>query len=177
MKKILTLIALFLMTWMFAPNVEAFDIHRWSRKLKLTEQQENQIKAIILKQRREQIQLRAQLQLARIDMRELLDQHRPDVGKVLQAVENVGKFELALKKSRILMVVQIKAIFTPEQNAQANKMRMEHGKRRAWQRRRHLKDRPYTRERHRKMRVRPRDMPSDDAPPPPVDTPVPPPRP
>lgn len=92
-------------------------VERWSRVLNLSTAQQTQIKKIVYQSRRKQITLKANLQLARLDMHQLLSQHKPDEAKVVAAVEKTAGFELAMKKSRILMWVRVKAVLTAKQAA------------------------------------------------------------
>ena len=91
---------------------------RVADKLNLTEAQQTKIKTLVYNMQRDNIRAKAALQLARLDLKQLLDQHRPDLKKVKAAAEKVGKLEVQRKTSRILMFVKIKAVLTAQQAKQ-----------------------------------------------------------
>lgn len=122
---------------------------RIGRKLNLSDGQLSQIRTIVYQSRRSQIALKAQLQLSRLDLRQLLEQHKPNEAKVIAAIDKAGANELALKKSRILMMVRIKAILTPQQAAKWNQIRNRRQMRRRKMRKRM---RRMMRQRRRRMR-------------------------
>ena len=126
---------------------------RVARKIGLSPAQQSQIKTIIYNARRNQITTKAKLQLARLDLRQLLDQHKPSETKVLAAVDKVGAIELQMKKSRILMMLRVKAVLTPQQAAKWQELKR---RRRAWRRRRfrHRRFRQMRRRNRRRWRRR-----------------------
>ena len=112
---------------------------RVAEMLNLTPQQREAIRKIRYDSKREMIRARAELQLARLDLRQLTEKHRPNLAKVSAAIDKVGALELKLKKSRILMMLKMKALLTPEQAAKAAELRRQRrarwGGRRGWKRR------------------------------------------
>lgn len=135
---------------------------KMANRLNLTAAQQSSIKNIVYKQRRSQITLKANLQLARLDLRQLLDQHKPDETKVIAAVDKAGSYELQLKKSRILMMVRIKSVLTAKQAKQWSEFqRQRRARRRKWRKRRR---RRWMKRRRRMMRRKQMQGGGQDAP-------------
>ena len=162
MKKMLVILASLLAMILIPQTGYAYNINRWSRLLDLSPVQQAKIKTIVYQARRERIRVRANLQLARLDLRQLLEQHKPNKSTVIASIDKLGKFELLIKKSRILMMLKIKAVLTPKQAAKANKFyrrnrwRRRNNRRRfrSWKRRRRM----YRRNRRRMHRRNRRRM-------------------
>lgn len=126
---------------------------RLAEMLNLTPQQRESIRKIRYESQREMIRARAELQLARLDLRQLTEQHRPDMKKVSAAIDKVGGLEMKLKKSRIMMMLKMKAVLTPEQAAKAAELRRQRrarwgGRRGMWKRRMMWRRRMMERQRH-----------------------------
>lgn len=88
---------------------------RLAQELGLSEAQKEKMQQIRLDQQRQVIKLRAEIQLARLDLNPMLQVTQPDPTKIAAQVEKIGKIEIELKKIRILTMVKIKAVLTPEQ--------------------------------------------------------------
>lgn len=96
---------------------------RLAHELSLTDAQKEQMQRIRLEQQRQVIKLRAELQLARLDLGQLLREARPDQAKVIAQVEKLGKIEIELKKVNILSMVKMKSVLTPEQAKKFQELR------------------------------------------------------
>lgn len=119
MKTLLLGWMLVMTTWIAMPTVVQAQggqrIERMAKFLNLSPQQVTQIKSIMYESRRQQITTQAQLQLARLDLSQLVNQHRPDLKAVSAALDKVGQIELTLKKSRVMMMLRMKALLSKEQ--------------------------------------------------------------
>lgn len=116
MSRFLTLTAMLLAGIFMIPNVaEANRLRRMTRLLNLSPQQQETIKNIIFKARRSQISLRANLQLLRLDLNQLIRKHRPNLSKVSALLDKLGAAELNMKKSRIMMMLKIKLALNKNQ--------------------------------------------------------------
>jgi len=99
--------------------------------LDLTETQQEQIDKIYTKFVKEQIKLRADMNLARIELEEII--HNDVTGKKLEdAIEKVTNYENQLFKARIHNRVEIRNLLTDEQKAQLEKNRRAGYGRRFW---------------------------------------------
>ncbi|GEM_PF-4238229 len=98
---------------------------RLAEMLNLSPQQRDVINKLRYDNQRAVIRLRAELQLARLDLRQLTEQHRPDLKQVEALIDKVGRLEIQLKKSRILMMLKMKAVLTPEQAAKVAELRKQ----------------------------------------------------
>ena len=140
MKRLTVLMAIFMSVIFIIPNIaEARWLNRMEKRLNLTAQQTQQIKKLMYNSKRYKITLRAKLQLARLDVRQLLEQHRPNIANVSKAIDKVGAIQLALHKHRILNMLKIKALLSPEQAKkldqwQHHRKHIQMMRRRAWKR-------------------------------------------
>jgi Spy/CpxP family protein refolding chaperone len=66
---------------------------------------------------KEQIQIRAKLDTARLDLRRAMDATEPDVKKVIRQVEAVGALETEMKKARVRLMLTVRSMLTAEQRA------------------------------------------------------------
>jgi Spy/CpxP family protein refolding chaperone len=102
-------------------------------KLGLDDNQTKEVKAVVFKLQKEMIQKRAAIQVARIELREILDQDTVDMKAVASKVKQIE----SLRTEAIMMRIQghedIKVKLTPEQKKKLSEMmqmrRMWHAKR------------------------------------------------
>ena len=136
MKKWMT--TLFLSLILMTAALPAFALPpRMVKALGLSAQQEAAIEKIQLNFKRKALTLRYKLQLARLDLRVLLKPHRPNMKKVIPAIEKVGQLEVQFKKIRILRGLRIRSVLTPAQAQKAKEFRRRRRmmRRRRWGRR------------------------------------------
>ena len=74
-----------------------------------------QIKDIMYDGRRGSVDLRANLERARIDLHELMDQEDPNRSEVMAAIERVGTLQIKMKQHRAGILLSVRALLTPEQ--------------------------------------------------------------
>ena len=88
---------------------------RVCEKLGLSEEQTAKIKATRLNGEKQAITLEAQARIAELDLKQLLEQNRPDQAKVLAQVDNVSRAKAALAKVKVQQHLAIRAILTDPQ--------------------------------------------------------------
>jgi Spy/CpxP family protein refolding chaperone len=97
------------------PDVERIlDNPRAARDLGLTEEQLHQIREARYEAEKKIIAQRAEHDLARLEVRRLLQQNSPDEAAVLKAVEEEGRLATELKKLRIQQRFSMTSIVGPE---------------------------------------------------------------
>ena len=90
-------------------------IERAAAELGIDDDTLGQIKEIMYTGRRGGVDLRAELERARIDLHELMDQDAPDRSAVMGAIERVGKLHIKMKQHRVGVMLSVRALLTPEQ--------------------------------------------------------------
>jgi Spy/CpxP family protein refolding chaperone len=99
-----------------------------------------QIRNIRFQTKRQHIQLKARIQLARLELRQLLNQQKPDATLVSQAIDKAGKLHLQLKKQRILARLKMQAVLTTKQFEVWKQIRARrHARRRRWKKMRRMR--------------------------------------
>jgi Spy/CpxP family protein refolding chaperone len=83
------------------------------------------IKDIVYDAHKEEIQLKAAMKTARVDLRRALDDDAPDRAKVMRLVERVGDAGVKHQQHRIGTMLDIRALLTPDQVKQLAQMRRE----------------------------------------------------
>ena len=91
----------------------------------LSEEDEQALEDLSYEYRKEIIPLRANSQLAQLEVRRLLGQEKTDEAAVMKAVEAAGQAEIALEKARIAHQLRIRGVLGPEKSAQLREMRRE----------------------------------------------------
>ncbi len=141
-KKILIAMATMTALFIFAQLVSANPLLRWSEVLGLSPKQEQKIKDILFQSKKEMIMLKAKLQLAKLELQQLLDQYKPDPDKVIKALEKVAQAKLELRKKQMLMMLKIRSVLTPEQFKKYKQVRRKRWQqRRKWMRKRWMQRR------------------------------------
>lgn len=94
-----------------APPMEALE------QLGLTAAQRTKIVALHDAAERKSIRAEADVRLAELDLRELIEADAPDAAAVDQAVDRVGALRTALQKIHIAELLGVRAALTPQQRA------------------------------------------------------------
>jgi Spy/CpxP family protein refolding chaperone len=89
----------------------------------------DRIRAIVDASRAEGSALRDRMRDERGAMRDLLSQDNPDEAAVMHQADAVGAAMTALKKHHLATMLKIRALLTPEQRAELEKLRQEMGPR------------------------------------------------
>jgi len=92
----------------------------------LDEKQKDAVKEIVRKTMKETIKKRADLDIARIDLRDLLDKDSVNMKAVESKLKQIASLEADIHLSRIKAHEEIKSILTPDQRRKLKEM-MEHG--------------------------------------------------
>lgn len=88
---------------------------KMSGKLNLSDTQKKQIEEMRTALQRNTVQLRSKIQLARIDLRELLRSDDPDKSAIEKKMNDIGQLQTELKILKISHWLDIRKILTPEQ--------------------------------------------------------------
>ncbi len=84
-------------------------------RLNLTEQQQGQLRDLQFQYRKKQIQLRAKIQLARLETRELFSADKPDRSAIEKNVKAISDLQYQQKLDRIDHLFAVRNILTPDQ--------------------------------------------------------------
>lgn len=103
-------------------------IERSADRLGLDEQTRKKIAGIVESVRASQEEREPKLRAAHDRMQELLEADSPDAAAVMAQAEAIGALELASHKDRLMAMLAIRALLTPEQRAELVRIREErHG--------------------------------------------------
>ena len=137
---VVAVMTLTFMNWGWAKSLEERPMgHRGSPekffqqhadRLGLTDDTLEQIRAIANAAKSETGRLRQPIQEARTVMRELLMLESPDEALIMEQVEKIGVLHTALRKHRIKVLLQIRALLTPAQREKLRSIREEFSKER-----------------------------------------------
>lgn len=94
---------------------QMFGIEMLADELKLTEQQLAQIKEMRFARQKSAIQTRSKIQLAELDLRNLLQAENPDENQVKSKVEEIGKLKTELRLNRVQGRLEVQKVLTAEQ--------------------------------------------------------------
>lgn len=75
------------------------------------------------------IELKAQLELAKLELRRLLDSDAPSKDEAMRRVAEVGDLETKLRQHQIGLMLDVRAMLTPEQRKKLEQMRGKRGHR------------------------------------------------
>ena len=89
-----------------------------SEELKLTDAQEKQMQASFLTERKEMVQLKADLEKAKIEMREVMMADNIDKAIAMKKLDQVSAAKTAIAKRKLSGKLERMSILTPEQRKQ-----------------------------------------------------------
>jgi Spy/CpxP family protein refolding chaperone len=110
-------------------------IERAAESLGIEAETVSQIKKIMYDGRRTGVDLRANLEKAKIDLHERLNQRSPNRAEVMTSIERLGALKTKAKKHRVGIMLSIRALLTPEQQKGLRKLMKEKRGRRKGKRR------------------------------------------
>jgi Spy/CpxP family protein refolding chaperone len=90
---------------------------RWA-DLDLSDEQREKIRDLHDAQARKAVQRRADMQLARLDLRKLMREERPNSASVSMAIDRIARLHADGLKARFETHMQARALLTPEQRKQ-----------------------------------------------------------
>jgi len=96
---------------------------RLARELELTAEQKEKMKAAHERQERKAIQARADIQLARLDLRKLMQADKPDSKAIEAQIDRIAGLRAGLEKSRVATMLEFRASLTPEQQKKLRELR------------------------------------------------------
>lgn len=85
-----------------------------AKELGVTDEQLTQVRDSVYAHRKAAIQLRADRQLAQLELHKLMAADAPDEAAVLAAVEQAGKISIDLRKAQVQEMLKVKSILGPE---------------------------------------------------------------
>jgi Spy/CpxP family protein refolding chaperone len=89
-----------------------------AQRLGLSDEQRAQVRPLLLNYAKEAIQTRADIAVARLEIRQLLSANQPDLPKVKDMLQNIAAKEAQLRFDRITTMQDIRKLLTPEQQEQ-----------------------------------------------------------
>ncbi|MFQ6114044.1 MAG: Spy/CpxP family protein refolding chaperone, partial [bacterium] len=81
-------------------------------ELELTEEQLTEIKEQRVATEKSSIELRSNIQIAELELRELLRQDNPDENQIISKIEEIGKLKTELRLTRVQGRLAIKKVLT-----------------------------------------------------------------
>ena len=98
---------------------------RLADKLDLSEEQQAEIKDIHALHKKNVIRRNADLQIARVELQELMQQEEPDLNAIEDQVRNVANLGAGIKYSQIKVGIDTKNVLTEEQQAKLKELRKD----------------------------------------------------
>ena len=87
-------------------------------RLDLTDAQKKQLADVHEKQQRKAIQSRADMDLARLDMRKAMQAETPNAAAINAQIDKISKLRADAQKSRVAAFLEARSLLTPEQQKQ-----------------------------------------------------------
>ena len=94
-------------------------------ELGLTAEQQAKIKTIHLEAKKEEIRLKADMELAELDLKQLMMADTPNQDQIMKAVDNLGLLRTKMAKAKIKTKFAVQQILTKEQLAKWKEMKKE----------------------------------------------------
>jgi len=92
---------------------------RMGERLNLTDEQKDQVRQIFTDARKKNIDVNAKLQLAQIELRELITSDAPDQKKIDAKITALSQLHEAKMRTRIESMLSVQKLLTPEQRKKA----------------------------------------------------------
>ncbi len=110
------------------PMLNPERIERMADDLGLAPQALDKIKERLHAAKKEHVQLRAELDAAKLELHRLLDQDAPDKAAVLRQVDAVGQKKQAIEKLKIAALLDVRSMLTPEQRQKLRTLQEDRGR-------------------------------------------------
>jgi Spy/CpxP family protein refolding chaperone len=94
-----------------------------ARELNLTSEQQEKMKAARDREQRKAIQARADIQLARLDLRKLMEADKPDSKAIEAQIDKIAGLRAGLEKSHVATMLEFRASLTPDQQKKLRDLR------------------------------------------------------
>lgn len=88
---------------------------RLADKLELSEGQRNEIKDMFTTHRKDMIRRNADLELAQVELQELMSQDKPDLGAIKEKINHIAALEAEVKFSQVKLQIEAKNVLTEDQ--------------------------------------------------------------
>ena len=98
-------------------------LDRMIGQLDLTAAQREKLKLVREREARKAIQTRADIQLARLDLRQLMEADKPDQRSIEAQIDKIAALRTGLEKSRVATMLEIRASLTAEQQKKLKELR------------------------------------------------------
>ena len=85
------------------------------RELDLSKEQRDKIADLREKQQRSAIRSRADLQVARLDLRRMMRADKPDRAAINRQIDHMTQLRSDMEKARVAMMLDMRSVLTPEQ--------------------------------------------------------------
>lgn len=96
---------------------------RLAQELGLSDEKAAALKALVFENRKKLVQLKADRDLAKMDLEQLLEADTPDEKAVLQAVDKMGQIHSDMARLRVRALLEMAKALTPEQRAKFKELR------------------------------------------------------
>jgi len=107
------------------PGMRRGGMGRAFAMLNLTDDQKTKLKAVHDRQQRKDVQSRADLQIARMDLRDLVSAEKPNTSAINAQIDKVSRMRAEQSKARVGSLLEARAVLTPEQQKQLREMRFK----------------------------------------------------
>ncbi|MEW6201892.1 MAG: periplasmic heavy metal sensor [bacterium] len=86
-----------------------------AKEIGLTDSQQDKLHDLLMQHQKSQITLRAKIEVAELELQDLLEQDDPNIKEVDKKIEEIGKLRIEDGKANIHLVFDAKKILKPEQ--------------------------------------------------------------
>lgn len=97
-------------------------LERSAEQLGLDEATLDRIKNRVYEAEKTGIDLKARLELAKLDLRRALDDDETAKAEVMKRIDDVGRLETELRKHQVGLMIDVRAMLTPDQREALRKM-------------------------------------------------------
>ncbi|RMH72222.1 MAG: periplasmic heavy metal sensor [Gemmatimonadetes bacterium] len=98
-------------------------------ELDLSEEQVANLRDLMVDHQKQEIELRSQIEVARLELEELMVADKPNKTAALKKVEEIGNFQTEIRKLDVGFRIEMKTILTPEQLEKWDQMRADRPRR------------------------------------------------
>lgn len=90
-------------------------IRQFAREIGLSDDQIRKLDELHYLAEKEKVDIRAELDKARLELRHLMSQEKPNEAAVFGMVEKIGAIRVRMEKNRVGLMLKVKALMTPAQ--------------------------------------------------------------
>ena len=104
-------------------------VDRMLEQLELTNEQETKVRSLVREHMKQAIRARADIEVKRLDLRDLLDAESVDLSQVKTLLQSLASQRVELHVAHITLMQEMRTLLTPEQQEKFRSMRhqMRHG--------------------------------------------------